>query len=388
MPNPSVNPDDFVTTGRFTPNTRVNWITIGNIASVQQNGTVFTLSLAQSTLELKISFLSARCFRVRFNPKPDADLPGPDLSVENSYSVVTRSLGAVQLTILENSASALVVDTGQMRVHVDLTPYRIRVFRGQQLINADEPDFNLVYIPGQRVIANFKTFPANARHCGFGEKAGDSVFKGVQTMTQFNFDAFSYAVVPVSSGGGSGPRNASVALYASIPLLIEVNPQPVGAYSGARYSYGIFFDNPAQSYFNLGFNDYGTSMFGKYYFGALFGDMDYYFLLGDRTADVLAQFTTLTGRSAMPPKFVFGFHQGCYGYFDSDRLEKAADGYRNARIPCDGLHIDVDFQDNYRTFTHSNKKFPNCARHARPVTCTRLQMFDERNAAARPASRR
>jgi alpha-glucosidase len=63
----------------------------------------------------------------------------------------------------------------------------------------------------------------------------------------------------------------------------------------------------------------------------------------------------------MPPKYVFGFHQGAYGYYDRFKLAQAASSYRAARIPCDGLHIDVDFQNNYRTFTHSEVKFPNAA---------------------------
>jgi alpha-glucosidase len=97
--------------------------------------------------------------------------------------------------------------------------------------------------------------------------------------------------------------------------------------------------------------------------GALYNDLDYYFFAGDSVGDVLAQYTTLTGRSAMPPRYVFGLHQGAYGYYDQFKLSQAAHSYRAARIPCDGLHIDVDFQDNYRTFTHSEIKFPNVAQY-------------------------
>ncbi len=82
-------------------------------------------------------------------------------------------------------------------------------------------------------------------------------------------------------------------------------------------------------------------------------------MLGGAVVDVLDQYTTLTGRGPMPPKYVFGLHQGGYGYYDRAHLEAVADAYRSSRIPCDGLHIDVDFQDNYRTFTHSEMKFPN-----------------------------
>lgn len=76
-------------------------------------------------------------------------------------------------------------------------------------------------------------------------------------------------------------------------------------------------------------------------------------------ADVVNQLTNLTGRAALPPKYKLGYHQGCYGYWDSKKLIKAATAFRNANIPINGLHIDVDFQNNYRTFTISPEKFPN-----------------------------
>ncbi|HYQ90750.1 MAG TPA: TIM-barrel domain-containing protein, partial [Candidatus Competibacteraceae bacterium] len=323
-------------------------------------GHLFTLALADNRT-LQVSFLSARCFRVRFNPTP-----GTDYAVETSPAVVTRTLGPVKLTILQNTPQALIVATDAMQVCIDRQPYRIRVFRGSQLISADEPVYNVIYRPEQRVIANFKTRPAGALYCGFGEKAGAQLAKNGFSMTQFNYDNFLYVNAPLPPDQQAGPLNPSEALYASIPFLIEINPQPQGEFAGPAYCYGLFFDNPAQSYFNMGSNE-DSVMDGKYYFGALFGDLDYYFFLGDQVVDVLGQYTTLTGRGPqapdyrglMPPKYVFGYHQGCYGYYDSVQLLAVATAYRNSRIPCDGLHIDIDFQDNYRIFTHSELKFPN-----------------------------
>ncbi|HTU17158.1 MAG TPA: TIM-barrel domain-containing protein [Gemmataceae bacterium] len=348
------SPYPFVTVRGFTPNPS-GWTPIGPIASWDQNGNVFTLQLPgpAPARSLQVSFLSATCFRVRFNP-----MPGFNYAQELSYAVVKPALGAVNIPPQPATTTALVLDSGAMRVRVELNPYRILVFRPSgQLIHSDEPTYNLVYRPGERVIANFKTYPSGAKYCGFGEKPGSTLLKNEFTMTQFNFDNFAYHQSPLPPDNQGGPLNPSEALYTSIPLLIETNPSPSGDFAGAAYSYGIFFDNPAQSYFNIGTNDYSI-MNGKYYFGALFGDLDYYFFLADRPAGVLAQYTTLTGRSPMPPKYVFGFHQGAYGYYNRQRLEKVAQDYRNAQFPIDGLHIDVDFQDNYRTFTHSERKFP------------------------------
>jgi alpha-glucosidase len=345
----------FVQVNDFTPNLG-GWTPVGNIASWHQTGNTFNFNMAAGRA-LQVSFLGPLCFRVRFSPAP-----APDYTQEHSFAVVSRQLGQVTLTV-QDASDHVLIDTGQIQVRVDLEPYRIRVFRGGQLICADESSYNLVYIPGQQVIANFKTYPANARYCGFGEKAGATLFKNQDTnsqpsMTFFNFDNFSYSTGNIPAGQSGGPLNQTEPLYCSVPLLIEVNPDPVGDYAGNPYCYGIFFDNPSQSYFNLGV-DGNTNMFGKYYFGALYGEMDYYFMAGDGCPDVLAQYTTLTGRSPMPPKYVFGFHQGGYGYFDRYVLAKVANSYRAAHIPIDGLHIDVDFQNNYRTFTHSEMKFPD-----------------------------
>jgi alpha-glucosidase len=345
----------FVGVRDFAPNGR-GWTPVGPIASVTRSGNSFVLKTVRDTSpRLQISILSTSCFRVKFDP-----LPGADSEIETSPAVVTRDLGAVALTVVENSPRALVFETGAMRVQVDLQPYRMRVYRGAQLVSADAPDHNLVYIPGQRVAASVKSRPVTAKYCGFGEKGGATLLKINVAMTNFNFDNFIYSRAPLPADAQGGPLNPAEPLYASIPWLMEVNPRPVGDNAGPPYCYGLFLDNPSQSFFDTGAGD-APDLQGRYWFGAVYGGLDYYFLLGDGPTDVLGQYTVLTGRSAMPPKYVFGFHQGCYGYYDRVRLEEVADAYRAARIPIDGLHIDIDFQDNYRVFTHSEMKFPQAA---------------------------
>jgi alpha-glucosidase len=346
---------NFVNVNAFTPNND-GWTAIGNIKSYTRNGNTFSLQLADNpALKLQVSVLSATTFRVRFNP-----LPNFDYTVETSQAVVNRNIGPVNLDTSKSTQTLLEIDTGAIRILISLNPYQVKVYKGNQLISKDDDQKTLLYIPGQQVIANFKTSPQNAKYCGFGEKAGSTLLKNSYTMTFFNFDNFVYSsgIIPANNQGG--PLNPSEPLYCSVPLLLELNPAPQQEFAGPSYSYGVFFDNAAQSYFNIGSNDY-SDMTGKYYYGALYGDMDYYFMYGDQVQGVLQQYTTLTGRSAMPPKYVFGYHQGGYGYFSSSVLAVVANSYRAARIPIDGLHIDVDFQDNYRTFTHSEMKFPKVA---------------------------
>ena len=343
----------FVDVRSFTPNSPGGvWQAVGTITNFVQAGNVITLTAAPDANGAArpapvITFLSPTAFRVRFNP---SGVFPPD----TSYAVVNPNPGAVN-PMVQQINNTIEVDTGVIKVVIGMTPYCLSVYRNGQLIHADAPSYNLVYIPGQEVVANFKVSPQNALYFGFGEKAGAQLAKNSFTMTFFNFDNFSYQQGPLPGGETGGPLNPSEPLYCSVPFLLEVNPNPV---NGAPYMYGLFFDNPSQSYFNVGANDY-SDMTGQYYFGALYGDLNYYFFYGDDVSSILTQYGALTGLPPMPPRYVLGYHQGCYGYYDATLLSNAAAAYRANKIPIDGLHIDVDFQDNYRTFTSSNEKFPN-----------------------------
>jgi len=345
-------PISFVTPDGFRPDGEP-WTPVGSVAAVEVGSGEVLLTLQDAPLAIRLSVVSASCLRVRFDPRPDAVLN------RESHAVVDPQPALADMRVVDRSADRLLVDAGVMRFEVDLRSYALRVFRGEQLICADDPRRGLVYRPGQHGIASIKTQPAHAVYCGFGEKAGDRLLK-TGRMTNFNFDNFIYARAPIPDGEEGGPLNVAEPLYASIPLLIEINRTPDGAYAGPPYCYGLFLDNVSQSYFQIAD---GAAPEGpkRYSFGALYGPLDYYVFVGDRVADIVEQFTRLTGRSAMPPRYVFGFHQGCYGYYDRQRLESVARAYREARIPIDGLHIDIDFQNNYRIFTHSETKFPDAA---------------------------
>jgi len=341
----------FVPVNGFTPN-NPGWSGVGNIDqwSADASGRNFTFLFGSRSLLLQI--LGPTAFRLRFNPASSASY-----DYETSTAVVSRDLGiaGLQLSHSQPSADQLLIETGSLSVLIGLAPFAVQVFRNGQLIHQDAPGQGVLYIPGQQVIAVMKTAPPGAGYFGLGEKAGQQLPKNNFTFTFFNFDNFTYNG---PSLGSPGPLNPTEPLYCSIPVLIENNPFPSGAFSGAPFATGVFLDNTAQTYANISANDY-SDMSGKYYLGSLYNELDYYFFSGNAVPDVLAQYTTLTGRSPMPPRYVFGLHQGAYGYYDRYKLSAAANAYRAARIPCDGLHIDVDFQDNYRTFTHSEMKFPN-----------------------------
>ncbi|EDY81506.1 glycosyl hydrolase, family 31 [Verrucomicrobiia bacterium DG1235] len=344
----------FVPVNGFTPNTS-GWSTIGTIDSwtVDSTGRRFTFVFGSRSLYIEI--VGQNAYRLRFNPAS-----GATYDTETSTAVVTRDLGLGGVTVNHSqpNPNLLVIDTGSIAVHVALDSFFVSVYRGSQLLHQDAPGQGVLYIPGQQVVAVMKTAAPNASYVGLGEKAGSELLKNQFAYTFFNYDNYTYNG---PSLGDPGPLNPTEPLYCSIPFLIENSPMltPGRPFAGPPYAIGLFLDNPAQSYANISANIVGDNMTGKYYLGALYNELDTYLFVGDDVPGVLQQYTTLTGRAPMPPRYAFGFQQGAYGYFDRYKLTAAGTSYRAARIPCDGLHIDVDFQDNYRTFTHSKMKFPH-----------------------------
>ncbi|MGY5351272.1 TIM-barrel domain-containing protein [Wenyingzhuangia sp. IMCC45533] len=345
----------YVQVNEFQPNVD-GWNEIGDIKEYKFNGNDLLLT-NEDDYQIKISFLSKSTIRVRFKP-----MVSPNYDTDESYAVVNRDLGAVSINhqFLTENGGTLHITTGVVDVYIGLAPYGISVQKNGKVITEDTYQKNIVF--SNEAIANIKKSPTTESYFGFGEKAGSVLDKKENTMTFFNYDNFSYDdgnMIPEGTDGG--PLNPSGPLYNSMPYCLAIGKGD----TGIDYAYGVYFDNVSQSYFNMGANDY-SDMDGKYYFGALYGELDYYIMIGNtadgsqnEVASVITQYSKLTGASAMPPMYAFGYQQGCYGYYSREILEKVADEYRKNNIPIDGLHIDVDFQDNYRTFTSSDVKFPN-----------------------------
>ena len=117
-------------------------------------------------------------------------------------------------------------------------------------------------------------------------------------------------------------------------------------------AYGLFFDNTFHSYINLGkeSDDY-------FYYGADGGNLDYYFLGGNTLANVIKNYTYLTGRTPLPQLWTLGYHQSRWGYESADDIKYIANTMRENKIPCDVIHFDIDYMDNFKVFTWDQENY-------------------------------
>ena len=134
-------------------------------------------------------------------------------------------------------------------------------------------------------------------------------------------------------------------LYKSIPFMIGMKD---------NNAFGIFFDNHFETHFDL-----GRDNSEYYYFSAVDGNLDYYFINGPEIKKVLKGYTELTGTTPLPQLWTLGYQQCRWSYTPKERVMEVAKSFREKNIPCDTIYLDIDYMDGYRVFTWDDKKFSN-----------------------------
>ena len=133
-------------------------------------------------------------------------------------------------------------------------------------------------------------------------------------------------------------------LYKSIPFLLLFKPE---------LTVGLFFDNTSLCRFDIGKEDpdYVT-------YGYSAGGLDLYCFFG-AMPDVIADYTSITGRNPLPPRWALGAQQSRWGYVCEQDVLDVVEGYKKADIPLSAVYLDIDYMDRYMDFTVDKKRFPD-----------------------------
>lgn len=168
---------------------------------------------------------------------------------------------------------------------------------------------------------------------GLGEKGGDLNKKGCYTEN-FNTD-------------DPETDDDSITYYKTIPFYVALKEEA---------TYGIFFDNSFRSYFDM-----GKEMGDRIFFGAIGGQIQYYFIPGESIKEVVKNYTTLTGRMEMPPLWSLGYQQCRFSYFSQEELRELVKTFEEKDIPLDVVYLDIDYMDGFRVMTFKTPNFDDAA---------------------------
>jgi alpha-glucosidase (family GH31 glycosyl hydrolase) len=258
---------------------------------------------------VRVTFLTPTTVRVRVADAEDKATSVPDYMRVKSDS----DYPPVEVAVEENE-DHITFRTAAATLEVAPTADLISV----SLASADKTLMRAWEIrPGSRTAS--LALQGDEHIYGFGDKRAALDQRG-HKVEMLNRDAF------------ASETNAS---YKSIPFFLS---------SGG---YGLFFHNfyPATFYV-------GSTNRGRLDLTASDGAMDFYLFVGEPKS-VIAQYTELTGRPAMLPRWAFGYHQAKASYEGRDAFKVAAE-MRKRKLPVDVIYYDDwDEQAVEKTFIDS-----------------------------------
>ncbi|WEK36261.1 MAG: glycoside hydrolase family 31 protein [Candidatus Pseudobacter hemicellulosilyticus] len=145
---------------------------------------------------------------------------------------------------------------------------------------------------------------------GGGERALPMDRRGYR-LNLYNTPAYDY---------GLGTDNMNF----SVPFLIS------------SAGYGLFFDNPSRGYLDIGLTDKQTLEAG---FSS--GALTFYVVMGRNIDEILLNYTSLTGRQPLPPRWALGQLLSRFGYRSEAQARDVVAKMRKDNFPMDGLILDL-----------------------------------------------
>ena len=165
---------------------------------------------------------------------------------------------------------------------------------------------------------------------------GGEAFYGLGDKTGF-LNKRGYEYVMWNTDDPAPQMDNFKSLYKSIPFFITLRDDAV---------FGLFYDNPYRSCFDM-----GKESDEYYWYGAADGNLDYYLIAGDSMAEVVGGYTYLTGTAPLPQKWTLGYQQCRWSYMSDAEVRSVAQHMRKCGIPCDAIHLDIDYMYRYKVFT-------------------------------------
>jgi alpha-glucosidase (family GH31 glycosyl hydrolase) len=100
--------------------------------------------------------------------------------------------------------------------------------------------------------------------------------------------------------------------------------------------YAIHFDNP-----QIGYLDFDSKKDGTLSYETIGGRKTYQVIAGEQWEDVVAGYTSLTGRQPLPPRWAFGNFASRFGYRTEAETRAVVDKFIAEKIPVDAVVLDL-----------------------------------------------
>lgn len=219
---------------------------------------------------------------------------------------------------------SVIQEPAALELEVDDQDEKVLVVSGDITIEIIKEPFQISYTHNGRPLfsENLGYFEENGQSgFKFNMAEGEAIYGGGERALPMNRRGFS---MPLYNDPSYGYSKQQRELYYSIPLVI----------SSKRYM--ILFDNAPKGTLDVG--EAEDDVLSMYSIG---GRKVYYVIAEDSFYDLNTEYTNLTGRQPLPPRWALGNIASRFGYRNQKETEDTIALYKEKEVPVDSVVIDL-----------------------------------------------
>jgi oligosaccharide 4-alpha-D-glucosyltransferase len=264
------------------------------VQSVARKGNLLTLTTDKGDVQLR--FLTPKVVEVHYRPAGVQQLP--------SFSL-TGGMPVDKIWHIDRD-TRLEFGTPDLKVKIDKAPLRIRFEKNGNTLLAENGGLQMT---GASRGFNFALQPQE-KLMGTGQRVLGMDRRG-QKLPLYNKASYGYTT-------------KAEQMYYSLPAVVSSN------------KYLLLFDNTARGEVDLGKTDKDTLTFS-----AVDGRTAYVVVTGDTYPEILENYTAVTGRQPLPPRWAFGNFASRFGYRNEAEVRATAAKFKQTGFPVDALILDL-----------------------------------------------
>ena len=308
-----------------------DWVTRATDWRQQDNALIVEAVTAfEKTAQLIFRAVSPDIWQIEFTP-PGAQPLAPTPMVVGRFDMPRLNV--------KTMGRGITATAGGFALRIDFDPWYMRFISldGREVFGENPRDIDglgrlfilpLGYTPDGKITQSFHLRP-DEHVFGLGEKFTPLDKRG-QRIISWTQDAF----------GSTSERS-----HKNIPFLVSTG------------GYGLFADTGARIIWEL-----GTVSAQSYTMTVDAPGLSAYLIGGSTPAEILSNYTQLSGRAPVPPKWSFGlWMSGTGARRDQASMEALVQGIEDHRLPVDVIHVDTWWMKwrKYCDFHWDSESFPN-----------------------------
>lgn len=307
------------------------WLSVITAVQAQESKSTLVIPLKNDKY-LSVQVCTDQIFRVRVASKADF----PETLMER-YGILKTDWGPVKMTSKKEKENRIIQTNGfQLKVNEETGELSVNDANGKSMIQK----LQLFYQRNEPVCKEL----GKSLEQYFGkEKLGGSIigeanYKGGETKDKKAIDSVIPSLLQISLtpderfyGGGSSSRKniqhrgEALRMWVSnqrseIPIPFVMSSNGWGIYNNTTW---------------LNFFDIGRFQKDKFFVYNTSGDIDFYLMAGKSMSEVIKQYTTITGKSYLLPKWAYGLAFGGDILENQFNVMNDALRFRDEKIPCD-----------------------------------------------------